>query len=296
MSARRIRAKLGAFWELTKPNITMMVLVSTSLGYYMAAKSTGAGWDSWQFLRLMIGSALSSGGVASLNEYWERRNDHRMRRTRHRPLPSGRLAPWEALFFGVTISVVGVTILGRTVHPLTGLLAAFTLFTYIFIYTPLKTRTTWNTIIGAVPGALPPVGGWIAASGQFTAGAGVLFAILFSWQIPHFLAIAKIYRVDYGRGGLRMLPTVDPTGRAVARHIIGFSIALLLGSLVPTYLGLTSWPYLVGAGLLGVGFLGFGIEAARHTGTLHARRLLWASIIYLPVLLALMVADMELFY
>ena len=295
MSRARLRARLAAYWELTKPNITSMVLVSTALGFYLSSHATGIGWDGGQFLRLLLGAALTAGGVATLNEYWERDLDGRMRRTRSRPLPSGRLTATEALRFGVAISLLGLLILVLTVHPLTGLLAGITLLTYVGIYTPLKRRTTWNTIIGAVPGALPPLGGWVAASGSVAPGAWALFAILFAWQIPHFMAIATIYRADYARAGLKMLPAEDPTGRRTALMIVAFCLVLLIGSLTPTYLGITGWLYLAGAGLLGMALLAFGLLAAHRPGNRVARRLLFASIIYLPALLALMVVDLEMF-
>lgn len=295
MSRAGLRRKLGAYWELTKPNISSMVLVSTSLGFYLGFRTTGMDWDGGQFLRLLLGAALTAGGVGSLNEYWERHSDALMRRTRTRPLPSGRLTAAEALRFGLAISLLGLVILSLTVHPLTGLLAGITLLTYVGIYTPLKKRTAWNTLVGAVPGALPPLGGWVAASGSVAPGAWALFAILFAWQIPHFMAIATIYRADYARAGIRMLPTVDPSGRRTALTIVAFCVLLLLGSLAPTYLGITGWLYLSGAGLLGSVLLAFGFLAARRLGNHDARRLLFASIIYLPALLALMVVDIELF-
>ncbi|MEE9163098.1 MAG: heme o synthase [Candidatus Neomarinimicrobiota bacterium] len=295
MSGQSLARRLAAYGELTKPTITGMVLVSTALGYYLSTKTTGAGWDPGLFLRLMLGAAFTAGGVATLNEYLERHIDGNMRRTRGRPLPSGRLGPREALLFGLGISVAGLGILTLTVHPLTGLLASITLVIYIGVYTPLKRHTAWNTAVGAVPGALPPIGGWVAASGTVPWGAWALFAILFFWQIPHFMAIARIYRVDYARAGMIMLPGIDPSGRRTARVITGSCAALLAGSLVPAYLGMTGWAYFFGAGLLGLILLAYGLSAGRRQGSGPARRLLFASILYLPALLAMMVVDLELF-
>ena len=294
MNAKRWKEKLGAFWELTKPGITSMVLVSTSIGYYLGGKSIGAA-DGGLFLLLLAGSALSAAGVATLNEYVERHIDGRMRRTQRRPLPSGRLSAREALLFGVLVSVAGIGMLTLFVHPGTGLLAFITLVTYIFVYTPLKRHTTWNTIIGAIPGALPPLGGWLAATGELAPGAWALFVILFAWQIPHFLAIATIYRDDYRRGGLLMLPAVADGERATAWHIILFSLLTLGGSLMPVLLNLTGVAYLVGALVLGIMFLRYSVAAARDQVAGPARRLMFASIIYLPALLAVMVADLEIF-
>ena len=295
MSGQRPAGKLVAYLELTKPTITGMVLVSTALGYYLSTKTGGFGWDLGQFLRLMLGAALTAGGVATLNEYLERGVDGIMRRTQGRPLPSGRLGPREALLFGIGIAAAGLGILILAVHPLTGLLAGITLLTYIGVYTPLKKHTAWNTLVGAVPGALPPLGGWVAASGTVSSGAWALFAILFFWQIPHFMAIAKIYQADYARAGMIMLPAIDPSGQRTARVVTASCAALLAGSLVPAYLGITGWAYFMGAGLLGLVLLAYGLSAARQQGKGPARRLLFASIIYLPALLAMMVVDLELF-
>ena len=294
MNAKRWKEKLGAFWELTKPGITSMVLVSTSIGYYLGGKSIGVA-DGGLFLLLLAGSALSAAGVATLNEYVERHIDGRMRRTQRRPLPSGRLSAPEALLFGVLVSAAGIGMLTLFVHPGTGLLAFITLVTYIFVYTPLKRHTTWNTIIGAIPGAMPPLGGWLAATGELAPGAWALFVILFAWQIPHFLAIATIYRDDYRRGGLLMLPAVADGERATAWHIILFSLLTLGGSLMPVLLNLTGVAYLVGALVLGIMFLRYSVAAARDQVAGPARRLMFASIIYLPALLAVMVADLEIF-
>ncbi|MEE9161908.1 MAG: heme o synthase, partial [Candidatus Neomarinimicrobiota bacterium] len=259
MSGQTLARRLATYGELTKPTITGLVLVSTALGYYLSTKTGGAGWDPGQFLRLMLGAALTAGGVATLNEYLERHVDGNMRRTRGRPLPSGRIGAREALLFGLVISAAGLGILTLMVHPLTGLLAGITLVTYIGVYTPLKRHTAWNTVVGAIPGALPPLGGWVAASGTVSTGAWALFAILFFWQIPHFMAIAKIYKGDYAKAGMIMLPAIDPSGRRTARVITGSCAALLVGSLVPAYLGITGWAYFLGAGLLGLILLAYGL-------------------------------------
>ena len=294
MKLQAAKLKIGAFMELTKPGISAMVLVSTSIGYYLGSKTVG-GMQTGLYLMLLLGSALSAGGVAALNEYWERNLDAKMMRTKTRPLPSGRLAPREALLFAVGISFLGIAILTWGVHPGTGLLALLTLMTYIFVYTPLKRITTWNTVIGALPGALPPLGGWLAATGELAPGAWALFLILFAWQIPHFLAIATIYREDYRLGGMKMLPSMPNGSRATAGHIMVFSLILLAASMLPAFYNLTGPVYLTGAVILGIIMLGYAAAAARNQVVPQARKLMFASIVYLPALLAIMVADLEFF-
>ena len=294
MNLRAAKMKFGILMELTKPGISGLVLVSTSIGFYLGSKTAG-GAEMGLYLMLLLGSALSAGGVAALNEYWERDLDAKMMRTKDRPLPSGRLTPREALLFAVGISSLGIAILTFAVHPGTGLLALLTLTTYIFVYTPLKRRTTWNTVIGALPGALPPLGGWLAATGELAPGAWALFLILFAWQIPHFLAIATIYRDDYRLGGMQMLPAMPNSSRATAAHIMVFSLILLVASMLPTYYNLTGPLYLTGAVILGMMLLGYAAAAARNQVAPQARKLMFASIVYLPALLAIMVADLEFF-
>lgn len=265
-----------------------MVLVTTALGYFVG----GRGIDSVPTLLLtLLGTALSAGGSGALNHYLERDVDAVMRRTRGRPLPTGLLEASTALSLGFVLILAGQVVLALAVNLLTAWLALLTAFLYVVVYTPLK-RTTWlNTSLGSIPGALPPVGGWAAATGQLDTGAWVLFAILFAWQHPHFYSIAWIFRDDYRRGGFQMLPVVDVEGRRTCRHIIGFSILLLGVSVLPTLLGTSGTVYLIGALVLGAGMLAAGVSLAMTRTIVDARRLLRASVIYLPLLLLLTVID-----
>ena len=221
----------------------------------------------------------------------ERRIDARMYRTMKRPLPAGRLSPTEAFVFGTGLSIVGLVYLFATVHPAAGVVAAITMVSYVLIYTPLKTRTVWNTVIGAVPGALPPVIGWTAARDSLSQGAWVLFGILFLWQLPHFLAIAWMYRDDYARAGFPMLPVVEPDGRSTARQAVIYSAALLPLSLAPTLIGMSGAVYFAGALALTLAFLFVAINFGRTRRVADARRLFFASILYLPLIWVLMIAD-----
>ncbi len=281
-SSRRVR--FADFFELTKPGITTMVLITTLVGYYMASRN---GLRPLLLLHTILGTALVAGGASGLNQYFERDLDARMHRTRNRPLPAGRLFPNEALFFSMIISVVGVADLMFFVNVLTGVLGLMTLAAYNFVYTPLKTRTALCTLIGAFPGATPPVMGWTAAGGDIDAVALSLFAILFLWQMPHFFAIAWMCTEDYARGGF----SVHVSGQSTGRQIIFFCCALIPISVLPTMLGLTGMLYLLGAILLGFVYLGYGFAVALFRSNAHAYRLLWVSILYLPALLALMMLD-----
>ena len=278
------RVRFADFFELTKPGITTMVLITTLVGYYMASRN---GLRPLLLLHTILGTALVAGGASGLNQYFERDLDARMHRTRNRPLPAGRLFPNEALFFSMIISVVGVADLMFFVNVLTGVLGLMTLAAYIFVYTPLKTRTALCTLIGAFPGATPPVMGWTAAGGDIDAVALSLFAILFLWQMPHFFAIAWMCTEDYARGGF----SVHVSGQSTGRQIIFFCCALIPISVLPTMLGLTGMLYLLGAILLGFVYLGYGFAVALFRSNAHAYRLLWVSILYLPALLALMMLD-----
>ena len=247
--------------------------------------------DLLLFAHTLLGTALVAGGTNALNQLSERDVDARMRRTRSRPLPSGRLTPAAAGVFAAAISVLGVIYLAVTVNLLTAGLAALTLLSYVFLYTPLKRRTSLNTLVGAIPGALPIVGGWTAAGGGLDVAAGALFWILFLWQLPHFLALAWIYREDYRAGGLVMLGGEDPSGRMTGRMSLLFALALVPVSLAPTLLGLTGGLYFAGALILGVLYTGAGAAMSFATTDRRARRLFVTSIAYLPALLALMVLD-----
>lgn len=282
------RARLADYFALTKPRITLMVVLTAGAGYYLGA--IGA-VDIVDFAQLLIGTALSGAGASTLNQYLERELDTRMVRTRDRPLPAGRLAPREALVLGLILSAGGVFYLWIATNALTALLSAATVASYVLGYTPLKRVSTLNTIVGAVPGALPPLGGWAAARGDIGIGGVVLFGILFLWQLPHFLAIAWLYRHEYAKAGMWMLPCVDPSGRLTGRQVIVWTLALVPASLMPAAVGLTGAAYFFGALVLGVAFAGFALSFARSRTNDAARRVLLYSVIYLPCLLALMVID-----
>ena len=282
---RRVAADLIA---LTKPRVVLMVLVTTVVGYYVGL--TGAP-DYVRLVHLLIGTMLAAGGTLALNQYWERDVDARMERTRVRPLPDGRLSPLEALVFAGAVTLTGLGYLGAFVGPLVMLVTAATTALYLFAYTPLKLRTPLCTIIGAVPGALPPVTGWVASREAFGLGAWVLFGILFLWQLPHTLAIARLYRDDYARAGVRLLPVVDADGTSTERQIVTGCFALLAVSLLPTLIGLAGPFYFVGAFILGAGFVAIGARQALAPSAGSARRVLFASLLYLPILLTLLAID-----
>ena len=280
--------QLADYVELTKPRITALILMSTLAGFYLGSPGSPA---IWLLVHTLIGTALVASGTATLNQFWERDVDARMLRTRNRPLAAGRMRPWKALCFGIVISVAGVLHLAWTTNVLASLLAAFTLCSYLFLYTPLKRRTPLCTMIGAIPGAIPPLLGWVAARGEITLAACILFLVLFLWQFPHFLSIAWLYRDDYARGGIAMLPVIEPDGQATSRQVMITCAVLLPVSLAPSLLGLTGYFYLAGALALGLGFFHFGRRLAIAKTTLEARRLLQASVIYLPLIYGLMILD-----
>ena len=272
---------------LTKARITAMVLVTTAAGYVLGAPTVELGTLVW----LLVGVGLASGGAAALNQVYERDADARMIRTASRPVPAGRISPARGLAAGLFLSAGGVGWLVFGINPLTGFLALLTVVLYIAVYTPLKPRTSLNTLVGAIPGAIPPVIGWTAATGSIGLGGWALFCILFLWQLPHFLAIAWLFRDDYARGGFPMLPVVDPAGGSTGRQATLYALALIPVSLTPTLLGLTGGVYFFGALALGVAFLACGLGMAMDHGRKGARRLLLASVTYLPILLALLVLD-----
>jgi protoheme IX farnesyltransferase len=283
--------------DLTKPRITWLILMSTGIGYFFGLAGSG-GWSAFLqhlgWLRLfhtMLGTGLIASGTAALNQWIERGADARMRRTANRPLPSGRLAAGPALAFGVALSVAGFADLWLGVNSLAAWIGAFTLASYLFFYTPLKQVTWWSTTIGAIPGAMPPVIGYAAAAGRLTPDCWVLAAILFLWQFPHFYSIAWMYKEDYARAGIRMLPVVEPDGRSTARQIVLFGLALIPVSLVPGMLGMSGRVYLAGALLLGLGFLYSAVRVARQRTVARARAVLLTSVAYLPFLYGLMLFD-----
>ena len=276
------------YYNILKPRITFLVLITMLAGSILAADGP---LDWIIVLHALIGTALASGGTAALNQYMERDVDAHMRRTENRALPRGRLTARSVLIYGLAISVAGVGYLYLTVNLLTAAVTAFTIVSYLLIYTPSK-RVTWlSTLIGAVPGALPPVIGWTAIRNDLGLEAWALFAIVFFWQIPHFLAIAWMYRADYARAGFPMLPVIDPDGFRTGRHIMINCVFLLAVSIAPSVMGLTGNLYLYGTIAIGIGFLAFGIAAARTRTNLSAKRLLLASIVYHPILLALIMLD-----
>lgn len=278
---------MNDYIALTKPRVTWLILMSTGVGYFFGA----AHWRLLTLLHTIIGTGLIASGTAALNQWYEREADAKMKRTRNRPLPAGRLGPGRALVFAIVISLAGFAELWLGANALTALLGLFTLTSYLFVYTPLKQRSPHSTTIGAIPGAMPPVIGYAAASGKLTWEAGILFAILFLWQFPHFYAIAWMYREDYERAGIRMLPVIEPDGQSTARQILLYSLALIPISLVPKFLSMTGDLYLIGALALGVFFVYAGLRAQVQRTRQCARGVLLASVIYLPVLYSLMLLD-----
>lgn len=283
-----VRERLLSYLELTKPRITFLIVLTAAAGFCLGAQS---GVDYRVLFHAMFGIALLSSGIATLNQYMERDLDGLMRRTEARPLPSGKLAPVEALLFGAGLTLAAEVYLALATNPLTALLGLFVVAGYLFCYTPLKTRSTLSTVVGAFPGAMPPLMGWTAASGRISVGAWVLFAILFLWQFPHFLAIAWMYREDYGRAGIRMLPVVEPEGRVTGQQIVAYTLMLVPVSLLPTLIGISGKIYFYGALVLGLLFLYSSIRAALSKSRQEARRLLLASVLYLPLLFVLMVLN-----
>jgi len=277
-----------SYLELTKPRILTLVLVTTILGYYLG----GEGITSFAVLiYLIFGVALVSGGSSALNHYLEREFDSKMFRTKNRPIPTGSIAPGHALNFGIALTLTGIFILYVKVNILTSFLSLLTSFLYIMVYTPMK-RVSWlNTTVGAIPGAIPPLGGWAAATGGLSFEAGILFLIMFLWQHPHFYAIAWMMKDDYKRGGFKMLPVVEPDGKRMFDHIIWFSCALIPVSLVPTVIGMSGNIYFTGSLMAGIALLIISHNFAQTHSTRDAKRLLRATVIYLPVLLFLIIAD-----
>jgi heme o synthase len=278
----------GIFCDLVKARLTTMVLLTTAVGFYLGCRG-GMNWVL--FLNTLAGTALVAAGASALNQWLEREYDAKMLRTQNRPLPSGRLQPATVVTFGGVSSVAGLIYLALTANLLTSVLGAVTLVSYIFIYTPLK-RVTWlNTAIGAIPGALPPLMGWAAARNQLSGEGWALFAIIAFWQLPHFFAIAWIYRDQYAKAGFVMLPNVDSDGKSTGQQTVSHALALFIVSLCPFLLGMTGTVYLAGAVVLGAVFLFYSIKFSRQLTLSRARQLFLASILYLPLLLTLMVFD-----
>lgn len=276
------------YLQLTKPRITWLILMSTGIGFFFGVEET---WGWLVLLHTIIGTGLIASGTAALNQWMERDADARMKRTCKRPLPSGTIHPQNAFWFAVALSALGFVELWFGANPLTAGLGIFTLTSYLFVYTPMKRRTPHSTTVGAIPGAMPPVIGFAAARGELTLEALALFGILFLWQFPHFYAIAWLYREDYGRAGIRMLPVVDPSGERTARQILITAVLLIPVSLMPAWLGMTGAWYLAGATLLGLTYLWYGFRIGRERTMVSARHVLLTSIAYLPILYALLLAD-----
>ena len=281
-------SRANAYVALTKPDVSFLVLMTTAAGYYMGAR----GPVNWLHLvQTVFATMLIAAGTAALNHYIERDSDRYMRRTASRPLPSGVLQPNQALVFGIVLSVAGALDLYFTAGPLAAGLGIATCLSYLLAYTPLKKRTVWATFVGAFPGAIPPMIGWVAASGSLDRGAWLLFGILFFWQFPHFHAIAWMYREDYSRAGIKMLPVVEPNGESTARQILIYSVLLIPISLLPRWLGMAGGIYMTGALAIGLLFLYAGVRVSFDRTRARARSVLLASVVYLPVLYGLLVLD-----
>ncbi len=282
------RVRVSDYIALTKPRITLFVAMSTGVGFVLGAIGS---LDLVRLFHTLLATLLVAGGSAVLNQFLERDLDARMRRTENRPLPAGRVQPEAAYLFGLLLSAVGILYLGMAMNWLAGLLAGLTSGIYLFLYTPLKQKTAHNTAVGAIAGALPPVGGWAAARGEVGAEAWALFAIMFLWQFPHFFSIAWIYREDYARGGHRMLSVEDPKGDRLSQQVILYSLVLLPFSLLPALLWVSGAVYFAVAVVLGLGLLRFSFSFARYRTEQDARRLLRATLVYLPTLWVMMVLD-----
>jgi heme o synthase len=272
--------------ELVKARLTLLVLLTAAVGFYLGAE----GPINWTALvQAVLGTAAAAAGAAALNQWWEHRLDALMQRTQSRPVPAGRMRPVEALAIGSALSIFGVTYLAVVCNALSAALAAITIIIYIFAYTPLKLVSTFNTALGAIPGALPPMIGWAAARGTLNAGAWMLFTILFLWQLPHFFAIAWMYRDDYARAGFQMISSDDRTGERSASQSVFFCMLLLIVAGLPAYLGIATVFYLVAELILGGIFVAVAMRFLKTRARSDARRLFLASIIYLPLLLGALV-------
>jgi len=283
----RTSTRASDYIALTKPRLNLLVVATSAAGYYLGASSGPAVWPMAQ---AVAGTALVAGGAAVLNQVYERDTDALMRRTRMRPLPDGRVPAADARMFGLALAACGLALLAVRANLLAASLAAATLVVYLLVYTPMKRHSSFATLIGAVPGALPPLIGWTASHGSLSTGGAALFAIVFLWQIPHFMAIAWLYRDDYAKAGFPMLPVIEPDGRKTGRQAALYAAALLPTSLVPSPIGLSKWPYLAIALVLGIALLWLSVRFARARSDRSARALFFASIAYLPLLWIAMMA------
>jgi protoheme IX farnesyltransferase len=294
----RVAAAFRDYSELIKLRVTSLIVMTAWCGYFFASRQAGFPVLSLGLVHALLGIGLVSSGTAALNEVIEREADGKMRRTASRPLPAGRMTMLHGTAVGLALAVGGSLYLALFTNVLTGLLTFLTSVTYLAAYTPLKRVSPWCTFVGALPGAMPGVLGWTAASGQLATGALVLFAILFLWQFPHFFSIAWLYREDYAEGGIQMLPVVEPSGRATAIRILAYSLILIPVSLLPTFMGLAGRAYLVSAVVLGILLFCVGLRLAllkrpiaSGPSKLRARQLLQATIVYLPVLFVIMMMN-----
>ncbi|HVH55202.1 MAG TPA: heme o synthase [Vicinamibacterales bacterium] len=281
------RTRAADYVSLAKPRLNMLVVASTLAGYVMG---DGEMANAARVVAMLAGTGLVAGGASAFNQVYERETDALMRRTRLRPMADGRMNVQDALVYAAALSLAGLATLAVFVNPLSAAVAFATLLSYVAIYTPLKLRTSLATVIGAIPGALPPVIGWAAATNGLGRGAWVLFGIVFLWQLPHFLAIAWMYREDYARAGFPMLPVIEPDGRSTARQSVLYAAALLPLSLAPTLVGIANTFYFVAAFALTLGFLALTVRFARTRSSVDARRVFFGSILYLPILWILMIA------
>jgi protoheme IX farnesyltransferase len=282
------RSRGADFLSLTKPRLNSLVLATSVAAYYLG---DGHRLPWLQLLHTIVGTALVAGSASALNQLWERDTDRLMRRTRLRPLPDARLHPQDALWFAIAMGAIGLAELTLAVNRLTAVIAALTLASYVFAYTPLKIRTSLSTIVGAIPGALPAVIGWTAATDSLSLGGWVLFGIVFMWQMPHFLALAWMFRDDYANAGIPLLPVIQPDGRTTGHQVVLYSAALIPVSLLPMAAGLASAYYLVGAITLGAILMVLSLEFAQSRSMPAARRLFYGTILYLPLLWAVLLAD-----
>ena len=283
-----LRTRVADYRELTKPGISVFLVVTAAAGYLLGAP-LAVDWVA--LLGLLAGTALTAGGAGALNHAAERTRDGRMERTSNRPVPTGRVSARAAVLYGLALAGLGLLVLGLTTNALTTALAALTVALYIAVYTPLKVRTAWNTLVGAVPGALPVLGGWAAATGSLGAAGWAAFGVLALWQLPHFLALAWLYRDDYARGGYRMLPSADPGGRMTGAIVLLSSLALLPVGLLPGAFGAAGWVYLVGMAAVGTAFTIPAFSFAAAPTDARARRVLFASFAYVPAFFVLVVLD-----
>ena len=286
--ARRTSGAFGDYIALTKPRLNFLVVATSAAGYYLGGPGIA---DLAPMVEAVAGTALVAGGAAALNQLYERDTDALMRRTRLRPLPAGRVAPADARIFGLALSLAGLLVLATRANWLSAALALATLVIYLVIYTPMKLRTPMATLVGAIPGALPALIGWTASHGSIASGGATLFAIVFLWQVPHFMAIAWLYRDDYGKAGFPMLPVIDPEGRRAGRQAVWYAVALVPVSLVPTLVGIAGSVYFTSALVLGTAMLVLAVRFSATRSEASARALFFGSITYLPLIWIIMIAN-----